>query len=568
MSIGVATLTLAAACRVPEPSPVEAPVTLDASTAASVEQLCDGGLRSWGVLDDEGEVVAITRGRCLGAIEHPEDGELWHFVAQLQSVDEPRPAWDLHLWLGDDRLPRFAEFRQPTRVTRYAWHDEGMTVRRFGDQLDLGVGARELWPTPAHGLFVRELMFRAGVGVEPGAVLQRSWLPERDAATELALSFVREGDRAEARSEGGPAMVLEGAASGVRALRITAVLADQTLRYRPLPSGSDAMASFLPARPMPAYAPPADLELVAVDVPAEGEHPRLGAELVMAPDGSGRRPAVLFLGGAGPQDRHGLVPGSSVDIGSHEIHDALARAGFVVLRFDDRGVGGSEVGDNPTPGFDDLVHDGRRAWETLAARPEVDPSRIVIVGHGEGALQASILAAESVRVRGKRRKLAGLITMAAPGRNLRELIYDEIRFSLDGQREGQVRTVVDRARRVHDAALAGDDLPASSEGARTWMVEAFREDPLARLRAVNVPILALQGGKDFQVSPERDFEAVRGIVEGKRIAGCEVISFAELDHLFKHEPGRSTPGHYADLDRRVDAEVVAAIVRWAGERTR
>ena len=48
------------------------------------------------------------------------------------------------------------------------------------------------------------------------------------------------------------------------------------------------------------------------------------------------RPGVLFLSGAGPQERHGFVPGQSIDVGSHEIHDALARAGFVVLRLDDR----------------------------------------------------------------------------------------------------------------------------------------------------------------------------------------------------------------------------------------
>src|SRR5690606_34858508 len=148
-----------------------------------------------------------------------------------------------------------------------------------------------------------------------------------------------------------------------------------------------------------------------------------------------------------------------------------ARAGFAVLRFDDRGVGASEVGEDPTPGFLALVDDGRRALAVLANRPEIDPARIIVIGHGEGALHASILAAERVRVGGRKQAIAGLVLLAGPGRNLRELVYDEIRASLAGQREGEVRAVVARAQQVHDAALADEDLPASSEGARRWMVE-------------------------------------------------------------------------------------------------
>ncbi len=293
----------------------------------------------------------------------------------------------------------------------------------------------------------------------------------------------------------------------------------------------------------------------------------MAGELVVAAGGADsaptRRPAVLFIGGAGPQDRHGFVPGSSVDIGSHELHDALAAAGFVVLRFDDRGVGSSTIGEDPTPGFLGLVDDARRALATLATQPLVNPQQILLIGHGEGALIASILAGERIRAGGRKRPIAGLVLFAGPGRNLRELIYDEIRATLEGHREGEIRTAVDRARRVHDAALANEELPASSEGARQWMVEAFAEDPLARLAKVRVPILALQGGKDFQVSPVRDFELIRAHVEQHGTEGSVAELWPELDHLFKPEPGISTPGHYADLRRHVEPAVLQRVTIWA-----
>ncbi len=541
-------------------SPSEPLVALHETPPVSLVVLCREPTRAWAVLDASGSIVAVTRGRCLGQVEHPEDGPLWHLVAQLQAIDAPRPSWELHTWVDDDGSPRYAEFRTPQLVTRFVWRDGAMLVRRLGDQVAID-DASTTWVTPNHALFIREVMLRRGVGIGP-IIRQHGYVPERDsiAHVELTLAWL-DAHRAQA-SAGASVLALEGDDAGLGSLRITSVVAGDRLVYRPL--DGQKLAEFLPAVPKPRYLAPGDLTLTPIEIPSTNAGaPMLGGELVLASADEGKRPAVLFLGGAGPQDRHGFVPHSGVDLGSHELHDALARAGFAVLRFDDRGVGASEIGDEPTPGFNALVDDGRRALATLAARPEVDPGRIIVIGHGEGALHAAILAGEGVRVGGRKRSVAGLVLLAGPGRNLRELVYDEIRASLAGHREGEIRTVVDRAKRVHDAALADEDLPASSEGARQWMIEAFAEDPLARLGKVRAPVFAVQGGKDFQVSPERDFGPIRELIEARASKGSAAQLFPELDHLFKHEPGVSTPGHYADLRRRVDPAVIEAVIGWA-----
>ncbi|MFV8749548.1 alpha/beta hydrolase family protein [Nannocystaceae bacterium ST9] len=563
MRLRITTLALLlglAGCPADAPSIAPEPTPLHATRKADVAELCGPELRSWAVLDDAGAWVATTRGRCLGAIEHPEQGPLWHFVAQYQVVGEPRSSWELHTWLDAFGLPRNAEFRTPSRVSKYAWRGEALELRRFGD-LMIAEASADLWIVPAHALYLRELMLRLGVGVDAAGVHQRSLDPERDAIGELALNFGTDALT-------GPHATLRLAGEDLAALRIIEGLAGERPRYRSLAADEpDALAEFLPAHPLPHYAAPDDLELVALEIPGQAEAPTLAAELVLprTRDADAPLPGVLFLAGAGPQDRHGLIPGTGIDMGSHELHDALARAGFAVLRFDDRGVGGSELGDEPAPGFRTLVDDGRRALASLAARPEVDPRRLIVIGHGEGALMASILAAEGARVGGRRRPLAGLVLLAAPGRNLRELVYDEIRASMLGRRDAEVRAAVQRAREVHDAALADRDLPASSVGARTWMIEAFAEDPLKRLKAVKVPVLALQGEKDFQVSPERDFGPIAELLAKRR--SCDSQLIAGVDHLFKPEPGVSTPGHYSDLERRVAPEVIARIVEWLATRS-
>jgi uncharacterized protein len=69
---------------------------------------------------------------------------------------------------------------------------------------------------------------------------------------------------------------------------------------------------------------------------------------------------------------------------------ALARMGLAVLLFDYRGYGG-----NPgSPSEEGLAADARAALDYLAARPEVDPARVVYLGESLGAAVALRLAVE------------------------------------------------------------------------------------------------------------------------------------------------------------------------------
>jgi uncharacterized protein len=69
---------------------------------------------------------------------------------------------------------------------------------------------------------------------------------------------------------------------------------------------------------------------------------------------------------------------------------ALSRMGLAVLLFDYRGYGG-----NPGhPSEDGLAADARAARDYLAARPEVDPARVVYLGESLGAAVALRLAVE------------------------------------------------------------------------------------------------------------------------------------------------------------------------------
>jgi uncharacterized protein len=95
--------------------------------------------------------------------------------------------------------------------------------------------------------------------------------------------------------------------------------------------------------------------------------------------GKGRGPAVLVCNGNGG-NRSLRAP----------LAAALARAGLAVLLFDYRGYA-ANPGRPTEPG---LAADARAAVAYLAARPEVDPARLVYFGESIGAAVALRLAVE------------------------------------------------------------------------------------------------------------------------------------------------------------------------------
>ena len=100
----------------------------------------------------------------------------------------------------------------------------------------------------------------------------------------------------------------------------------------------------------------------------------------------------MTITGSGSEDRDEAVRRASGYRPFREIADTLGRRGIAVLRLDDRGVGGSDIGP-PTATTADFADDIRAGVAYLRARPEIDTMRIGLVGHSEGGDIAPMVAA-------------------------------------------------------------------------------------------------------------------------------------------------------------------------------
>lgn len=306
--------------------------------------------------------------------------------------------------------------------------------------------------------------------------------------------------------------------------------------------------------------PAADLDVEEVRIAHDDA--AIAGSITKKKGAAGKLPAAFFVSGSGPQDRNGFSSG--LDLGTHEILDHLTRLGFLVLRVDDRGTGASSA--LPAdPSYLELVADARACVQFLMKREDVDPARVVLIGHSEGGETVPILAVEEPAI-------AAIVLMAAPGRSILEIVADQNRLALEEAKlapeeiEKQMKEV-----RAFLAKLAGDE-PIDAAGAsagelqalasRAWFRSHAKLDPLATIRKVKCPVLLLQGAKDFQVSPAKDAEALEAALKDAKHPDHALKVLPGLDHLFKKSPGETSQFTDYWKSRPIDPSFFEALDGW------
>ena len=112
------------------------------------------------------------------------------------------------------------------------------------------------------------------------------------------------------------------------------------------------------------------------------------------PLGDKKFPAVILITGSGTQDRDGTVFEHRPFL---VLADYLTKKGIAVLRVDDRGIGGSDLGSG-APTTENFVGDVLAGVEYLKSRKEINPQKIGLIGHSEGGAIAPLAAVRSKEI--------------------------------------------------------------------------------------------------------------------------------------------------------------------------
>ena len=143
----------------------------------------------------------------------------------------------------------------------------------------------------------------------------------------------------------------------------------------------------------PDYSAPAGAPYTAIEVSIPTPMGHIMAGTLTLPKRASRQRrvgAVVTITGSGPEERDEYI-GLEGYRPFRQFADSLGRRGIAVLRMDDRGVGTS-TGKQKGATSADFAEDIRAGLAYLRTRPEIDPRRLAVLGHSEGAIIAPLVA--------------------------------------------------------------------------------------------------------------------------------------------------------------------------------
>ena len=271
-----------------------------------------------------------------------------------------------------------------------------------------------------------------------------------------------------------------------------------------------------------------------------------------------RFPAVILVAGAGPHDRNETVFGIPI---FGQLANALADAGFLVVRYDKRGVAQSG-GRNEAATIADYAEDVRAVLRYTRRRKDVDPRRVAVLGHSEGAA-VTLLAAR------KNKDIAALILVAGPGTTGEALVLEQQQHLLGRAKitDEERKAKMELQHRIHDAVLRNKgwaDIPPEIRqlADSPWFQSVLAFDPARAMRDTRQPILIVQGTLDTQVPPHHAEKLAELARARKNNGGVEVRVLEGVNHLLV--PAKTGEfDEYADLeDKQVSQQVREAVREW------
>ena len=353
-----------------------------------------------------------------------------------------------------------------------------------------------------------------------------------------------------------------------------------------------------PKRPQTPQEPfPYDVEEVTFKNESDGT---ILAGTLTRPKSGKPFPVGILISGSGPQDR-------DESILDHKpfwvLADYLTRRGIAVLRFDDRGVGKS-TGKFERATTEDFASDVRSAISFVKTVDSIDAARVGLIGHSEGGLVATLVAAGNEDV-------AWVVLMASPGVNGEEILFSQgqLIVAAEGGNEAArkrqrllqehvfakakemkvaddiepfVTDIVDKIIASANGIDSNDkpDRPKSDESEknnRILLTELVRanlkamNDPWFRffasyepgpdLQRIKCPVLAINGEKDVQVDPKLNLSKIESSLRAGGNQRFLVQELPGLNHLFQTS-STGKISEYQSIEETISPAALESIAKW------
>ncbi len=302
--------------------------------------------------------------------------------------------------------------------------------------------------------------------------------------------------------------------------------------------------------------------------------------------GNGKKfPAVVLITGSGPQNRDEELMGHKPFL---LLADYLTRKGIAVLRCDDRGVGKSE-GKFSTATTFDFATDAEAALNFLKTRPEVDTSKLGLIGHSEGGIIAPVIASRN-------KEVDFIVLMAGTGvtgeqvlitqtlaiqkadssnedeklraQAINRKIYEIVKKNPDdGAAADAIRKFIQKENKAEVKRGGNDTLSSASieQSIKTvtspWFRTFLTLDPQEYLRKVHCYVLAINGDLDEQVDSKINLPAIEQALIFGGNSKYTIEEVHGVNHLFQTAKTGS-PSEYGTIEETIQPKVLELIGSW------
>ncbi|MGX1023364.1 alpha/beta hydrolase family protein [Psychroflexus sp. MBR-150] len=288
-------------------------------------------------------------------------------------------------------------------------------------------------------------------------------------------------------------------------------------------------------------------------------------------------PIVIIVSGSGPQNRNGTMFGHEP---YHVIANHLTKKGIGVLRYDERGIGESE-GDFYSAGIEEFASDLEAAIRFLRIKKSFKKNKIGLAGHSIGGIIAPKVAIHNPNI-------DFLILLAAPGLDGDKLmVKQKVAFEKAlGISEMQIifgKNIINNAyqiirntdlnqKRLRDSI--GGYLQTKYKGiindaqidallnqiTGKEYISLIKTSPSKYLKKLNIPVLALNGSHDLQVTPDNLHE-IKQIIEKNGNKMVKAVELDSLNHLFQTSKTGLTK-EYFTIEQTIAPKALNLMVNW------
>ena len=302
-------------------------------------------------------------------------------------------------------------------------------------------------------------------------------------------------------------------------------------------------------------------------------------------------PAVVMITGSGAQNRDEEIYGFKI---FGIIADHLTRNGIAVLRYDDRGVGGSKGKNVNESTTEDFAGDVIAAMEYLKTKEFVNPLAIGLFGHSEGGIVAPLVEMKTGNV-------AFMILMAGTGVKGIDVIQEQSKLimkadnatdeevngyylilgmiyealvkdgnlkGLESQLEKNVEDSYEKMTPEEKKTIKNKDEYVKQTVQSTikqfsskWMKYFLSYDPIPALEKTTCPVLLLFGGKDLQVPVGQNRKPMEEALTKAGNSDYTTRIYPDANHLFQ-EAGTGSPNEYPQLPKEFVPGFLDDITEW------